>query len=212
MTRDSVFNGFGEYLRGGFTHGAFVAQSPDHALRAAVRATTAWILPLTFIVFLTAAFNGRAIEQALAASGAALQFQSLAPWNRLFFPIFAAGLLSIAAASRWIMLSILDEPGRSFRRVAALCAFSLLPLFIVLLVSSALGNLFPSGGIGSGRVFFWVTMAALSAALLYEAISMVRLCRQAFGQNTGRALLTWASFYGALSLGCCGGGFLRLLL
>jgi len=212
MNRISIWMNFTEALREGFSASALLADSPDAALRRAARATAVWILPLTFIVFLTAAFNSRAIDQAMAASGATLQFERFAPWNRLFFPVFAAVLLAIASASRWIMLSVLNEASRSFLRILSVSAFSLLPLFIVLLVSSALGNLFPSGGIDSGRVFFLTTITALICALLYEAYATVRLCRQAFGQNTGRAILTWGSFYAALSIGCCGGGFLRILV
>lgn len=208
---NGVWTAFGESLRKGFSPAEILTLSPRAALETAARATAAWIFPLTLLVFLTAAFNSRAIEQALAESGASLQFQKFAPWNRLFFPVFAAGLLAVAAASRWVMLSILDEPERSFSRILAVSAISLLPLLIVLLVSSALGNLLPSGGIQSGRFFFIATLGCLSAALLYEAWTAVRLCRAAFGQNTGRAVLTWGSFYGSLSVACCGGGFLHML-
>jgi hypothetical protein len=201
-----------ESFKAGLSPAGILSQDPPAALRETLRISMLWILPLTLLVFLSAALNARSIEQALAASGASLQFQRFAPWNRLFFPVFAGILVLLAASARWVMLSVLDEESRSFQKMLSISALALLPFFAVLLISSFFGNLFPSGGIASGRMFLYGSLAGIVCSLVYEAVITVRLSRTAFTQNTGRAILTWGSSYAGLSVACCGGGVLRSFL
>ncbi len=158
----------------------------------------------TAAIFLTTAVNLKEIEMfnmavqnqtPLAQSAWQKSFQNALPWNRLTFPIFWFTAIFTTGALRHLFLTILGESRRKLAITQAVTIFGVLPMLVFLVLSSMVGNLAPGipqpGEAMSPGGEFWLSIVLIPVAMIWDAFICLRAFRAAYGQNTGRAILTW---------------------
>ena len=116
-------------------------------------------------------------------------------FTRLQFPLHFCIYVGFGAMVRWIGVSIFGESNRSLTELAFISAFAALPLFLMATFIGLINNLIPYGfhgasaGLTSGRILG--TVLLLLAAYGWEGWICTTGLRRWFGQNPGRAVVTW---------------------
>lgn len=108
----------------------------------------------------------------------------------------------LSAAARLGMLAVLGESARSFEKLADIAGRLMIVPYALALLQHLLAALVPYGSTGETvlSVRFYATGAVVFAAWMWEAAASVRAYKIVFSQNTGRAVLTWLSFFAAVIL------------
>ncbi|PJZ48499.1 hypothetical protein [Leptospira saintgironsiae] len=98
------------------------------------------------------------------------------------------------ASFSYLALWVLGEEGRSYRRILGI-AFStslyvLLAFYPILILFNVTPNSFKKDPF-SMVLFLSLNGIFFFGAIILESVFYVRMCRRVFGQNLGRALITW---------------------
>lgn len=157
------------------------------------------------LLFLTAALNtaqlrhNMSIVQGMlppaAREGIAMKFDAFIPWNRLAYPFVFALYVPVVALLRQGAVRLLGDARRSLADMQSITAYATIPIIVGMTLTGALGNLFPVLPEAGKPMHFGavavITLLTTLACGIWEAVVSVSACRTVYGQNTGRALLTW---------------------
>lgn len=162
------------------------------------------LLAGTALIFLTTAVNLKELEMfnlaiqnqtPLVQSGWQKSFQNALPWNRLTFPIFWFVVIFTTGALRHFFLTILGESRRQLAVTQAITIFGVIPMLLFLVLTSVIGNLAPTiprpGETMSLGFEFWLSIFLIPVAMAWDAYICLKGFRTSYGQNMGRAILTW---------------------
>lgn len=180
-------------------------KSEDRDLFVSALKTLGLILLVgTVLIFLTTLVNMKELEMfnlaiqnqtPIVQAGWQKSFQNALPWNRLTFPIFWFVVIFTTGGLRHLFLTVLGESRRSLGVTQAITIFGVLPLLLFLVVTSTIGNLSPNipqpGETFALGAEFWLSMVLLPVAFVWDGYICLKGFRASYGQNTGRAILTW---------------------
>lgn len=168
----------------------------------------------TLLLFITTAVNIKELEMfnmAIQNQSPVPQsdwqrgFQNAMPWNRLTFPIFWFVAIFTTGAMRHLFLMVLGENRRDLGVTQAVTIFGVLPMLCLLVLTGIIGNLSPTiprpGAEYPLGTEFWLMLLLGPVCLIWDGFVCLRGFRATYGQNTGRAALTWLAptfMYGML--------------
>ncbi|MEQ9366216.1 MAG: YIP1 family protein [Leptospirales bacterium] len=189
---------------------------PEYLFRDALRLMALLLAASTVLYFLFTVLNLSELQQQVDAmrsygppSAVPAWLQDGLPWNRFLFPLFWLLLIFYGGLVRHLVVRLLGEENASLARTQTVGLYASVPLIVLSIPGFALGVFFPyvpGPGVPAGMAGF---AALLSTALLiggyvWHAIVAIQALKRFYGQNTGRAFLTWAfaPFVGTFL--CCG--------
>ncbi len=173
----------------------------------------------TLALFLTAVMNMEKLRMAGLAvqslSHGSTQFSRAIPWNRLFLPIVTALNIFISGISRHIATVLFGDARKSFTTATSISGQAAVPWILLLTVYGLWNNFFPvipePGKTEPGYIFI-TGMFLFFAAWIWEGYICMRAFRAQYGQNLGRAALTFIAPVPVFLGSCCGSGIFLYLL
>lgn len=174
----------------------------DQLLTWTVYGLGALLIGGTVILFATALIHMQEIMRAQEAitayytqTGRIPLYEDPSPWKFLGFPVLWVILFAITAGLRHGAMAVFGDESRNFLTMLAITGLAYTPLVLIAIFHGLVNNLFPfASAVEDSLEIFYRSVAIMLVTLMgmiLEARIAVRAFQEVFGQNKGRAVLTW---------------------
>ncbi|MCE9599182.1 MAG: hypothetical protein K8S54_14560 [Spirochaetia bacterium] len=176
---------------------------PENSLRPTLRLFLFLLLGATVLLFLAALANLSTLKEASVSMHATIPglqsggFANATPWNRLIFPLFWFVLIALTGLFRHATVTLFGESNRLLATTQAISFAGFVPGIVLFTLSGLIATFFPAvpGSMqGAGvRFSIWISLISVILSIILDARICISGFKLRYGQNSGRAFVTWIS-------------------